>query len=505
MNYVSQTAANQFTANEQKENLVLIRIILALAISLTSSGTALCTDALARKKAFEASQIQADFEQLYSGLQRAHFDLYARRPKADYDRLYQQMRRDFVRALPLVEVRKRFQRFVAFGRVAHARIDEAGLAYEQFRTQGGKAFPLGIRVVRGRVYVISNLSGDARINLGDEITHIDAQPMSSLLIALWDGLSADNEYMRNTLMEHYFSALLWQSKGGRASFRIILTTDQGKQKRFHLSARSRKQAQAFAKLQPQQFEPDWNAREAKVLPTGIAYLRPGPFYNTDPNATNPWDNTSFLGFIEKAFNQFEVAACNKLLIDLRNNPGGDNSFSDAMVARLVDKPFRFASKFRIRISQETIASNAKRLNDSEAGSITHQLAKAYAASQLGEVIDFELPMAKPSKLKRFTGQVILLINRHSYSNTANVAALAQDLGIGKIVGEETSDLATTLGAMEQFSLPETGITIGYPKAQIIRLNGDLRASGVVPDLAIETPIVPLSTDVVLRQALALFE
>lgn len=35
-------------------------------------------------------------------------------------------------------------------------------------------------------------------------------------------------------------------------------------------------------------------------------------------------------------------------------------------------------------------------------------------------------------------------------------------------------LATTLGAMEQFSLSRTGITVGDPKAQIIRLSGDLR-------------------------------
>jgi len=101
--------------------------------------------------------------------------------------------------------------------------------------------------------------------------------------------------------------------------------------------------------------------------------------------------------------------------------------------------------------------------------------------------------------------VIMLINRHSYSNTANVAALAQDLRIAKIAGEETSDLATTLGAMEQFSLSRTGITVGYPKAQIVRLSGDLRARGVQPDAVIATPIIPGQSDVVLEQALLLFE
>jgi hypothetical protein len=50
----------------------------------------------------------------------------------------------------------------------------------------------------------------------------------------------------------------------------------------------------------------------------------------------------------------------------------------------------------------------------------------------------------------------------------SVAALVQDCKFGTIVGEETSDMATTYGTMEQFNLPKTGIMVGYPKAHIIR-------------------------------------
>ncbi len=488
---------------------MLIRVLALLAALFFLKETTFSATRVANEPTWlNVTTIRADFEELYQRLQKAHFDLYARRAKPDYDRLYQRMRKGFDRPLPLTEVRERFQRFVAFGRVAHARIDEAGLAYEQFRVNGGKAFPLGIQVVQGRAFVTTNFSGDSRIALGDELIKIDAQPMPALLSELWDGLSADNQYMRDTLMEHSFSALLWRSKGTRKFFRVMIVSAQGKQKttrpkEIQISARSRAEAEAFSKLQAQQLLPDWNEREAHVLANAVGYLRPGPFYNTDENASNPWDNSSFLRFIEEAFAKFSTEKCTKLLIDLRNNPGGDNSFSDAMLAHLLERPFRFASRFNIRISQETIDSNAKRLADSEAGSISHQLARAYAANPLGTVINFPLPMAQPSKL-RFQGQVIMLINRHYYSNTANVAALAQDSGVAKIVGEETSDLATTYGAMEQFTLSRSGIVVGYPKAQIVRLNGDLRARGVVPDVAIDTPIVQTNTDVVLEEALSLF-
>ncbi len=43
----------------------------------------------------------------------------------------------------------------------------------------------------------------------------------------------------------------------------------------------------------------------------------------------------------------------------------------------------------------------------------------------------------------------------------------------RIVGEETSDLATTYGAMESFTLPRTGLKVGFPQARIIQPSGDI--------------------------------
>ncbi len=44
--------------------------------------------------------------------------------------------------------------------------------------------------------------------------------------------------------------------------------------------------------------------------------------------------------------------------------------------------------------------------------------------------------------------------------------------------------ASTFGAMEHFTLPETGFTVGFPKALIVRPNGDAIPGGVSPDIKI---------------------
>ena len=113
------------------------------------------------------------------------------------------------------------------------------------------------------------------------------------------------------------------------------------------------------------------------------------------------------------------------------------------------------------------------------------------------MFEFEMPVAKPRDGVRFEGQVCVLINRHSYSNAVTVAAMVQDYGFGVVAGEKTSDMATTYGAMESFSLPATGISVGFPKAHIIRPSGERRSDGVTPDLPIASPIAPAKDDVVL--------
>ena len=121
----------------------------------------------------------------------------------------------------------------------------------------------------------------------------------------------------------------------------------------------------------------------------------------------------------------------------------------------------------------------------------------YAAAEIGDLISYEMPFAYPREGTRFTGQVHVLENRHSYSNAVTTAALIQDYEFGTIYGEPTRDMATTYGAIEHFSLPNSGFVVGYPKAHIIRPNGNARSHPVTPDVLISVPSVRGSEDIML--------
>lgn len=450
-----------------------------------------------------ADAIRADFDALYDGLRASHYDLYARRDKTDYDALFAKMRRGFDRPLTRGEIESRFQTFVAYGRVAHARIEATADAYGAFRDAGGKAFPIGVRMVGGVVRVAQNGSGDAAIAVGDEIVSLDGKPMREWIARLGAHVSADNDYMLGTLLEGQFGAALWRERGEAARYTLTIRKPDGATRTVRVPARSRAEFLAAVEKASKQLDLSWTARASRMLDGGVAYLRPGPFYNAAEGATDMWDATAFATFVDAAFEKFIVADAKSIVIDLRDNPGGDNSFSDRMIAWFADRPWRFCGSFRVKVSQGAIDTNAKRVPlEKDTNGMSHRYAAEYAKRKLGDVFALDLPQAQPRDGKRFAGKVYLLINRHSYSNTANVAALAQDLKFVTIVGEETSDLATTYGAMEQFALPRTGIAVGFPKAYIVRNSGDTTPRGVVPDIKIETPLPESADDPVLRQAAA---
>lgn len=473
---------------------------------LSMAGPSSAAEPAAGHAVFAPEELRADFAQMYGGLKSAHFDLYAFTPQRELDRRYVQLLGQIDRPMSRFEAMILFELFAAEVRMGHTRIDSPTADWNAYRKDGGKGFPLQIRVVDGRTYVAKNLSGIEAVRPGDEILRLNGQNMQPWLQRTERHVSAETAYMAHSLMDYDFAIYLWVELGAVDGFEILVRQAGSTVRQIHLPARTSAEMEAARLLQPADLDLENPLREAKLLDQHIAYLRPGPFYNVEAKTgADEWDVSGFREFIDHAFDQFLEAGASRLIIDLRGNPGGDNLFSDVMVAWFATRPFRFASQFKIKVSAESIAANTARIEHdaAAAGPVSQEFAELYAQHRIGDVADFAIPQTAPRAGKRFEGKVFVLIDRQSYSNAVAVAALVQDYQFGVIVGEATSDMATTYGAMEQFALDHTGLKVGYPKARIVRPNGDLRSRGVAPDIAIRVPIVQSPHDEVLQQAIAI--
>jgi len=453
--------------------------------------------------------VQAELDELYAKLKDAHYDLFARRSREDYDRRYLALRRSFDTPMRPLEIQKQFQRFVAYGNVAHAQIPLPFGEFREFIDAGGRILPFSVRVIDDRVFITQHASGVDALRPGAELLEVNGRPALDWLTDLERYISADHPQLAHGLLEFWLEALVWLEYGEPETLTITVREAvreaAGKPREFVIPFRSIEAIRETRRQQPD-IEPgaDFNTREVRLLDDGIAYLRPGPFYNTGGEPM--WDDTAFRAFIDAAFEKILEAKSKDLLIDLRNNPGGDKSFSDLMVAWIADRDFQFYSTFQFKVSEPTRNAILER-EETYAGlpeasrRLMREMAELVRTHDDGEIVALDIGDASPRPAPRFEGRVYALINRHSYSNATAVAALLQDYGFATLLGETTDDLPSSYGAAEKFTLSRTGIDVHYPKSWFVRPNGDARVQGVVPDIRIPSPVVETAEDRVLASAM----
>lgn len=462
------------------------------------------------------AQIKQDFQQLYHDLQIAHYDLFANTSKQEYDLAYQAWLQKIKKPMTVSETQVLFQQFMALGDVAHSRIDLPMQEFMQYLGAGGTMFPAyfnidqdklkGIQVHFDVVYADSALyEKTPELAKSSQVTAINGKKIGTWLEEISAYISSDNQTLANTMIENMLPYYLWLMLGEQNTFTLSLKS-KGKTISVELPAVTQQQRETFrlenAKREALAIahnnsgdqksdsaendiqEKTWQTMTSRIYSQGIAYLSPGPFYNTISGAEDIWDTSGFIKFVDEAYEGFIEQDTKALIIDLRNNPGGTNSFSDPIIAWFADKPFRFASEFVVKVSPQSYAANEKRIEVSGATSGTSILLREfYKKNQNGETFSMPLPDAQPRTGKKYNKPVYVLTNRYSYSNAVSFAAIVQDYGFATVIGEKTADLATTYGAMEHFDLKNSGITVGYPKALIIRPNGDTTPDGVTPDIA----------------------
>jgi hypothetical protein len=436
---------------------------------------------------FSADQVKQDFKYLYITLEESHYNLYVNTPKVKFDKEFHKIYNSIKDSLNILEVYRIFQPFVAFSKIGHCRCDNSfiGDIYGSYIGSGGTVFPINIIIKNNKMIIIDDYSYNKNIKNGDELVSINGKSSSTILGNIYSFLSGENDYYINTLVDLFtFPRLNWLLNGPCDSFSIRIKNKKNGLIKLNVPAIN---AGKYEELHAGKKQDDDSGRKLKFI-DGISYILPGPFLNanSDGNLSNvkTHEKGEFINFIDSAFSEIHKAGSKNLIFDLRDNLGGDNTFSDEMLAFIADKPFKFCSKFSVKTSKKT-KEFWKQLNDTSLDYLKTQILD----TPNGEAFDIQVPEHNFRKDSlRFQGKVYVLINRHSYSQTAMTAAQIQDYHFGILIGEKTSELASSYSSIHQYELPNTKIAVVYPKAYTVRPNGDNRFEGVTPDFVVEDNI-----------------
>jgi len=170
-----------------------------------------------------------------------------------------------------------------------------------------------------------------------------------------------------------------------------------------------------------------------------------------------------------------------LIIDLRDNQGGNMNHSVRTLSYLLDEPFEMIPSIR-RVKK-------------------------------GEFIQIETKqtgMHQPNK-KQYTGHLFVLINGGSFSNTGIFSSTLQRYERATFIGSETGGSASVLCYNPyKFKLPHTRLSVQIPSNQaILQPNEEDKNHGVIPDHKIsptlksileeKDPVMTFTLDLIKKQ------
>jgi len=430
---------------------------------------------------FSKQEVREELNTLKKTLIDAHYNAFAYTTpeafEAGYQDVYNKITQD---SLSLLETTNLLQQLPALLKNGHTLIDFPAPSYIAYAQEGGTVFPLELAFEADTVYVRKNWSTEAELNPGTRLLRINGQPITEIVSRIRPQIAAERPYFSNAFLEGFsFPRYYWQVFGTQENFSVTLQED-GHPKTYTLAAIPAIEAYEMRRNEV------INSTQKLQFYEQAAYLSPGAFSGA---------LEEYKSFIDSAFTAINTRKSANLIIDLRNNPGGDDAFSDYLVGYLARQPFQWNSSFRLKTS-EALKAHIRAKQDTTAAFWKRALNRPNGTQY---AYRFEPTSPQPEHL-RYTGKVYALINRQSYSQAAVTAAQLQDYKLATLVGEETADYPSLYASVFRYTLPITGIEVQIAKGYIVRVNGSERAEGVLPDLFIRDHLLD-EEDEILNQLL----
>jgi C-terminal processing protease CtpA/Prc len=212
----------------------------------------------------------------------------------------------------------------------------------------------------------------------------------------------------------------------------------------------------------------------------------------------------YAGFLDSAFGRIRAARSADLILDLRGNDGGRDTYGSLLLRHLMRRRFGYYRALEARTDRVSFwpHTNVDSSFNARFGAGLIRTARG----------TFRLPQARHQNLGPqrpvppvFAGRVWVLIDGGTFSTAAEFCAVARSLGRATFVGQETGGTyeGNTSGTFVILTLPRSGVRVVIP---LVRYALAVEAAphpgrGVLPDHAV--PSAADSGDAALGEALRL--
>ncbi|MBS1663265.1 MAG: hypothetical protein JST68_19635 [Bacteroidetes bacterium] len=387
---------------------------------------------------FTVGDLRVDLDSLKSRLERMDPGLYRYSTRKEIDGLFDSLSRAMDR--PMDE-----QAFLSLVLLLNEKVknghtmflpSDAEMAYRS--TAQAKQLPFSVSIIDGRLYVRENCSVDGGIETGTEILRVNGLPAQVLLYRLMVRLVRDgyNTTYPKWILGQYFAAYFSFVFGRPEEFVLDLKGAGGEPYRRTVRALARDSIEYFrrSRYRIEALEGKGIVLEEKGEGTAVLTIR-----SFNPDILLSTYQQEYKQTMDSLFRLLEFRKISNLVLDLRDNQGGDFPPMRHLLSYLVLRPVRC-------------------ILDGE-----------------------ESRMIEPAA-HHYKGKLLVLINGGSFSATAITSALLEKEGRGHLIGEETGGNKYEIsGNAEEVVLPQTKIRCYIPTVVYKITEGKNNGHGVYPE------------------------
>lgn len=212
----------------------------------------------------------------------------------------------------------------------------------------------------------------------------------------------------------------------------------------------------------------------RLLPEGIAYINYRQMVNP---ASNPFDS-----FLNRSFRDMQLHQARGVIIDLRENSGGNSQMGELLLRYFNTRPYRLSSgmKWKVSIHYKKYIELMKEKYDGGTAAF-------YLALKNGDIKSFDQIQLKKSNPAPalFKGLVVVLTGPNTFSSANMLADGIKAFQLATIIGEPTGEPGNDFGEMFHFMLPRTQIIARASSKMFKRADGDeTNFQPILPDILV---------------------
>ena len=449
-----------------------IKNYIVFFLVLTLSVVGLAQDP---NKLFTKSELQADLQLLEQELKANHPGLTTYSTKGEVEEAFQAIEASLDQSMSGIDFYRKLVPLHAVIKDAHTKF-VIPASFDQARNTTLPRFPFALYFDGSQLKILRNLSNNENIQVGWQVLEINKEPFGKLIKEFTSVISRDGNNMTFPIkkINYDFSGVYSALKGCPESFEMKFKDLEGQVQNVDVKALLVKEIVANQKERYPSLQKEKKKSLQLEIENGIATLTIPTFLAGIIKA----NGQSYKKYFKEAFAKINTASVNHLIIDIRDNLGGWPEVGDELLSYLIAEPFYHSKRDWAVVKKiahpelyegDAYLKHFKRLRFRESGN--------------GYEVFWNEPKVKPKK-NRFAGQVYLLTNGASCSQSGAFAGLLKDKSDAIFIGEEPGGNAkeACAGDMITLVLPNTKVKLILPLRKLtLNVSFENIGHGVIPD------------------------